>query len=384
MRTLDYHAARKAQAHRQRDDGDLCPARRPHGHAGHAQRAREPRVQDAAARPLQGDHRPPRRDAGRVRRDHQDHQDASSTTKLKAEGIEARGLGAGEIAVVDRHQDRAQADRARAALRHDRLPRHRADRSTIATARSASSTPTGRSCQAASRTTSRSPSTTTTARSTPPSSGSAASAPSCRSAPRRCTASPSSASPRTPLYKEGATERPPQAREREPGLRLAAPDHRAPHRRRLDRGLPRIHQARAVPGPGVLLHPARPADRPAARRDAHRLRLCAPHRHRRHLRRRQDQRRHHAARDASALGRRSRDHPRPEPPAARQLGDHRRDRQGPRRHPPRRAHRRAAARLCAGRARAVRRCSSARTSRSTMPRASSSPRRSAIPASASC
>ena len=36
--------------------------------------------------------------------------------------------------------------------------------------------------------------------------------------------------------------------------------------------------------------PEGPADRAAARRDADRLRLCRPHRHRRHLRRRQDQR----------------------------------------------------------------------------------------------
>ena len=57
-------------------------------------------------------------------------------------------------------------------------------------------------------------------------------------------------------------------------------------------GVPRAHQARDVPGPGVLLHAQGQADRAAARRHADRLRLCGAHRGRRHLRRRQDQRPH--------------------------------------------------------------------------------------------
>ena len=36
MRTLDHVPADKRAAHRRGDDGDLCAARRPHGHAGHA------------------------------------------------------------------------------------------------------------------------------------------------------------------------------------------------------------------------------------------------------------------------------------------------------------------------------------------------------------
>ena len=47
-------------------------------------------------------------------------------------------------------------------------------------------------------------------------------------------------------------------------------------------GVPRAHQARAVPGPGVLLHAEGAADRAAARRDADRFRLCGPHRRRQH------------------------------------------------------------------------------------------------------
>jgi guanosine-3',5'-bis(diphosphate) 3'-pyrophosphohydrolase len=49
----------------------------------------------------------PRRDEGRVRRDHRLHQ-ARAVAKAQGEGIDAQGVGAGEIAVVDRHQDRAQ------------------------------------------------------------------------------------------------------------------------------------------------------------------------------------------------------------------------------------------------------------------------------------
>ena len=128
MRTLDFMPADKQKRIADRDDGYLCPARRAHGHAGHAQRAREPLVPHAAARPLQGHHRPARRDAGGVQRDHRH----ASRVELdrQAQGARAsrpRCQRAGEIALVDRHQDRAQADRARAALRHDRLPRHRAD-----------------------------------------------------------------------------------------------------------------------------------------------------------------------------------------------------------------------------------------------------------------
>jgi guanosine-3',5'-bis(diphosphate) 3'-pyrophosphohydrolase len=53
--------------------------------------------------------------------------------------------------------------------------------------------------------------------------------------------------------------------------------------------------------------PERPADRAAARRDAGRFRLCGAYRHRQFLRRRQDQRPHHAAGDRLAERRRGGD-----------------------------------------------------------------------------
>ena len=59
--------------------------------------------------------------------------------------------------------------------------------------------------------------------------------------------------------------------------------------------VPRAHQARAVPGPGVLLHPQGAADRAAARRDRDRLCLRRPHRRRQFSGRGEDQWPHRAA-----------------------------------------------------------------------------------------
>ena len=73
-----------------------------------------------------------------------------------------------QAAVFDLDQDGAQVGRLRAIVRHLRLPRRARTTSRPATARSASCTPPGRWCPAASRTTSRRRSRTITARSTPP------------------------------------------------------------------------------------------------------------------------------------------------------------------------------------------------------------------------
>ena len=84
--------------------------------------------------------------------------------------------------------------------------------------------------------------------------------------------------------------------------------HRHPRQGAERRGIPRAHQARDVPGPGVLLHAQGQADRAAARRDADRLRLCRAQPGRRHLRRRQDQRPHAAAAHAARERRPGRHH----------------------------------------------------------------------------
>ena len=68
--------------------------------------------------------------------------------------------------------------------------------------------------------------------------------------------------------------------------------------------------------------------------DAHRLRLCGPHLHRRQLRRRQGQRQPCAAGHRTAERRRGRHHPLRRADAARRLGRPCRHRQGARRHPP--------------------------------------------------
>ena len=81
------------------------------------------------------------------------------------------------------------------------------------------------------------------------------------------------------LYKDApAASEPIDAGESRAYRGLAADDRSAGERRFGE--VPRAHQARTVPGPGVLLHAEGPADRAAARRDGDRLRLCRPYRRR--------------------------------------------------------------------------------------------------------
>ena len=315
MRTLALHAGGKARS--------ASPRRRwtsmRRSPAAWACRTCASELEDLAFRKLKPeayahDHRAPRRDARRKSEELDRRRSRRELTeKLAAERHRGRRSPAGRSGPgrsgrkMERKQSRFEQLSDMIGFRvivddgRRLLPR-----------RSASSTPTGRSCRAASRTTSRPPSRTTTARSTPPSSGRP---PARRAAdPHRATwtASPNTASPRTPSTRTAGGR--PTSRHRgcdeSQRLSVAAPDHRAAGRGRQPGGVPRIHQARAVPGPGVLLHAEGPADRPAARRDADRLRLRAPHRHRQHRRRRQDQRPHRAAAARAAERRRGRDHPR--------------------------------------------------------------------------
>ena len=119
-------------------------------------------------------------------------------------------------------------------------------------------------------------------------------------------------------------------------LCVAAPHHRAARRRLQPGRIPRAHQARTVPGPGVLLHPQGQADRAAAQGDDDRFRLCGAHRCRQSGGRLQDQRQDRAAGVGAAERRRGRGaHLQGPAGAAGGVGIPRRHRQGARRDPPR-------------------------------------------------
>ena len=97
------------------------------------------------------------------------------------------------------------------------------------------------------------------------------------------------------LYKDSAGS-PTELLSREVGrLCLAAPHHRIAGGRLQPGGVPRAHQARTVPRPGVLLHAQGQADRAAAQGNADRFRLCGAYRRRQHRGRLQDQRQDRAA-----------------------------------------------------------------------------------------
>ena len=144
------------------------------------------------------------------------------------------------------------------------------------------------------------------------------------------------------LYKDGVGFADRDAVARIQRLCLAPPHHRAAGGRLEPGGIPRAHQARAVPRPGVLLHAQGQADRVAAQGHADRFRLCGPHRRRQPRGRLQDQRPDRAAGVRAQQRRRGR-HPHLEGAdgAAVGLGIDRGHRQGAAGDPPRHAQRRA-------------------------------------------
>ena len=213
----------------------------------------------AEPRGLRDDHRPARDDGELEQRGRSREIETELKDKLGKSGMQAVVIGRREAALFDLAQDGAQVGLLRATLRHLRLPRHRRQRRATATARSASSTRPGRWCRGASRTTSRPPSRTTTARSTPRSIGpgqqrvelqirTARHARDRRVRHRRACALQGR---RPATHGRACCPRPRAA----PIAGCAAPSRC--WRRANPGGVPRAHQARAVPGPGVLLHARR-------------------------------------------------------------------------------------------------------------------------------
>ena len=141
-------------------------------------------------------------------------------------------------------------------------------RSATATAPSASSTPCGSRCRAASRTSSRCPRSTCTSRSTRRSSGPRATRWRSRSAPGRCTASPRRASPPT-----GSTRRRRPAGQARRLAAVAPPAHRDPAGHEGPAGVHGHGARRPLPGRGLRVHAQGRREGAARGRDADRLRL---------------------------------------------------------------------------------------------------------------
>ena len=250
---------RRSAAHRARDDGDLRAARRAHRHAVAAGRARGSRLPtlnpeayaDRSSRALEHAARAERRP------DRRDHP-ATAAEARRTDGIKADVSGREKTPYsIWRKMQRKNIAfeqlsdiMASASSSHDVADCYRA----LGVRAYAPGTP----CRAASRTTSRPRSRTATSRSTRPSSARATSESRCRSAPSEMH-EVAEYRRRRALALQGSTARtarvvPSQRLER---LSLAARAARHAARRRQPRGVPRAHQARAVPGPGVLLHAER-------------------------------------------------------------------------------------------------------------------------------
>ena len=285
----------KRAAHRRGDPRHLRAARRPHGHAGDARRARGPRLPASQPGGLRDDQPAPARCLGRRASALVDEIERELTKKLAAQGIKAEVKGREKRPYSIWRKMERKSVALRAALRHLRLPDRRRH---------------GRRCYRAlgvvHTTWPMVPGRFKDYISTPKQNdyrsihttvvgpGRQRVELQIRTATMDEVAEYGIAA--HALYKDGV-HRHVAARQREPGLSMAAAHHRAPRRGRQPGGVPRAHQARAVPRPGLLLHAEGPADRAAARRDADRLRLCGPHRRRQHRRRLQDQRPHGAAAD---------------------------------------------------------------------------------------
>ena len=291
-----HHGPGKRRRIAARDDGDLRAARRAHRHGAACSDELEElafaELDPRRATPSSARLELPAR-AGRATWSPRSRP--SSMRDADGGGHRGRGLGPREDALFDLAQDAAQERRLRAALRHHGVPRHRRRRRATATARWASMhrrypggarAVQGLHLHAQAQRLPLAAHRRDRAR--------AASASRCRSAPREMHEHGRERRRRALALQAGRRRRPTRRQ-----YRLAARACWTSSSTARRRGVPRAHQARDVPGPGVLLHAEGRADRAAARRDADRFRLRRAQPGRRHLRRRQDQRPHDAAAHAA-------------------------------------------------------------------------------------
>ena len=257
MRTLQLHAAGGAPAHRRGDAGHLCAARRPHGHAGDARGAGGSGVPRALSGGPPGGRRAARQPRPNAAATLIGEIEQQLTRKLAELRHHRGGSGPAQAALFDLAQDGAQVGRLRAALRHLRLPRDRADAGRVLprARRRAHDLADGAGPLQGLRLDAQ-------AERLPLD-------PHHRDRPRqpaRRAADPHRGDARDrrirhrracALQGQRRLSRPRRCRARSSAYRLAAPHHRAAGGRLQSGGISRAHQARTVPRPGVLLHARR-------------------------------------------------------------------------------------------------------------------------------
>ena len=250
-----FHAGRIAPPRRRGDAGNLRAARRPHGHAGDARGARGSVVPRDQSERLRRDQRAARR-AGREEQGADFGDRAAAHQEACRPRHRGDGAGAAQARLFDLAQDGAQVGRLRAALRHFRLPRHRQDAGRLLRrgrhrahdlARGARALQ-GLHLDAESQ---RLP--------LDPHHGDRARTAARRAAdPHRGDARDRRIRHRRPCALQGRPRLADgNAVARVERLCVAAAHHRTAGRRLQSGRIPRAHQARAVPRPGVLLHARR-------------------------------------------------------------------------------------------------------------------------------
>ena len=197
MRTIASLPEAEAAADRAGDARHLRAARAPARHRRREVAARGPRVRGRCTRSAT-----PRSSRSSTRRrpsaqDYLEQPAHRAARPARRAAHRRRGARPAEALLVDLREDGRQGQGVRRGPGPRRHPRRRRVGEGLLRRARLDPRVVAVRCRAGSRTTSRCPSSTSTSRCTRRSSGPAAGSSRCRSAPRRCTAGPSSASPRT-------------------------------------------------------------------------------------------------------------------------------------------------------------------------------------------